>query len=168
MLCIESIKQLFLHYIQSNQKYMTQNSATKTCEKVPNNYTLCIKGDCPKSATCLRHVAVAMMPAEVQKWSIISPAYLAQIEGECPLYRSAEKVQYARGFVRMMSAFTVKQAHALKDSIIATFGMAMYYRMRRGERLITPTEQEAIYQMLEQQGITTRPEFDAYIEDYLW
>ena len=147
---------------------MTQNPATKTTEKVPNNFTLCIKGDCPKAASCLRHVAVAMMPAEMQKWSILSPAYLAQMEGECPLYRSAEKVQYARGFVRMMSAFTVKQAHALKDSIIATFGMAMYYRMRKGTRLITPAEQETIYKLLEQQGITERPAFDAYTEDYLW
>ena len=147
---------------------MTQNPETKTSEKVPNNFTLCIKGDCPKSANCLRHVAVAMMPAEMQKWSIISPAYLAQMEGECPLYRSAEKVQYARGFVRMMSALTVQQANAVKGNIIATFGMNMYYRMRRGERLITPTEQEEIYQMLEKQGVTTRLEFDAYEKDYLW
>ena len=147
---------------------MTQESSTKTSEKVPNNYTLCIKGDCLKAANCLRHVAVAMMPAEVERWQIVSPAYLAQMEGECPHYRSAEKVKYARGFVRMMSALTVKQAHVVKDSIVATFGMNMYYRMRRGERLITPTEQEAIYQMLEKQGVTTRPEFDAYIEDYLW
>ena len=147
---------------------MTQDPATKTTEKVPNNYTLCIKGDCPKAANCLRHVAAAMMPAEVQKWSIVSPAYLAQMEGECPMYRSAEKVQYARGFVRMMSELTVKQAHAVKEGIIATFGMAMYYRMRKGTRLITPTEQETIYNLLEQQGITVRPAFDAYTEDYLW
>ena len=147
---------------------MTQESSTKTSEKVPNNYTLCIKGDCPKAANCLRHVAVDMMPAEVQRWSIVSPAYLAQIEGECSMYRSTEKVMYARGFVRMMSAMTVHQAHAVKDSIIATFGMAMYYRMRKGTRLITPTEQEIIYKLLEQQGITNRPAFDAYTEDYLW
>ena len=147
---------------------MAQNSATKTSEKVPTNYTLCIKSDCPKAANCLRHVAVEMMPAEVERWQIVSPAYLAQMEGECPMYRSAEKVQYARGFVRMMSAMTVHQAHAFKGDIIAAFGMNMYYRMRRGERLITPTEQEAIYQMLEKQGLTTRPEFDAYVEDYLW
>ena len=147
---------------------MTQMATTKTDGTVPTNYTLCIKGDCPKAATCLRHRATQMMQADVQRWSILSPAYLVQIEGECPHYRSAEKVKYARGFVRMMSALTVKQAHVVKDSIVATFGMNMYYRMRRGERLITPTEQEAIYQMLEQQGITTRPEFDAYIEDYLW
>ena len=147
---------------------MTQNPTTKNSEKVPNNYTLCIKGDCPKASNCLRHVAVAMMPAEVQRWSIVSPAYLAQVEGECPMYRSAEKVQYACGFVRMMSAMTVQQAHTVKDSIIAAFGMAMYYRMRKGTRLITPAEQETIYNLLEQQGITERPAFDACTEDYLW
>ena len=71
---------------------MTQEMATKTYEKVPANYTLCLKGDCPKAATCLRHVAVAMMPAEVKTWSIVSPTHLAQMEGECSHYRSAEKV----------------------------------------------------------------------------
>jgi hypothetical protein len=147
---------------------MSQQTTKNPNEKVPNNYTLCTQSDCPKAANCLRHVAVAMMPAEVERWQIVSPAYLAQVEGECPMYRSAEKVQYARGFVRMMSAMTVQQAHTVKDSIIATFGMAMYYRMRKGTRLITPTEQETIYNLLEQQGITERPAFDAYTEDYLW
>ena len=143
-------------------------ATTKIGEIIPVNYTLCIKRDCPKAAMCLRYKATLMIPADVMKWSILSPAYLAQTEGECPHYRSAEKVKYARGFVRMMSALTVNQAHVVKDNIVATFGMNMYYRMRRGDRLITPTEQEAIYQMLEQQGVTARPDFDAYVEDYLW
>ena len=147
---------------------MAKQKTPQTSGEVPTNYTLCIKSDCPRAAMCLHYKATQMIPADVMKWSILSPAYLAQTEGECPHYRTAEKVKYARGFVRMMSALTVKQAHVVKDSIVATFGMNMYYRMRRGERLITPTEQEAIYQMLEQQGVTTRPEFDAYIEDYLW
>lgn len=147
---------------------MAKQKTPQTSVEVPTSYTLCIKGDCPKAAMCLRHKATQMMPADVQKWSILSPAYLAQMEGECPHYRSAEKVQYARGFVRMMSALTVNQAHVVKDSIVATFGMNMYYRMRRGERLITPTEQEVIYQILEQQGVANRPDFDTYVEDYLW
>ena len=147
---------------------MTQDSATKTSEKVPNNYTLCLKGDCPKAGNCLRHSAVKMMPAEVKTWQIVSLAHLAEIEGECTYFRSAEKVQYARGFVRMMSAMTVQQAHVVKESLIATFGMAMYYRMRKGARLINPTEQETIYKLLEQQGITERTAFDNYTEGYLW
>ena len=147
---------------------MAKQKTPQTSVEVPTSYTLCIKSDCPKAETCLHHVATQMMPAEIQKWSILSPAYLAQIEGECPHYRSAEKVQYARGFVRMMSALTVTQAHMVKDCIVAKFGMNMYYRMRRGERLITPTEQDELYQLLELQGVKTRPEFDAYAEDYLW
>ena len=135
---------------------------------VPHDYTLCINDKCPKASTCLRHIAVTMMPADVRKWSIVSPTYLAQSEGECPVYRSAEKVRYARGFIRMMSALTVTQAHAVKGSIISAFGTAMYYRMRKGTRPITPTEQEAIYGMLAQAGVTVRPEFDAYVEDYMW
>ena len=147
---------------------MAKQKTPQTSVEVPTNYTLCIKGDCPKAAMCLRYKATLMIPADVMKWSILSPAYLAQTEGECPHYRTAEKVRYARGFVRMMSSLTMNQAHVVKDNIVATFGMNMYYRMRRGDRLITPTEQETIYQMLEQQGVTARPEFDAYVEDYLW
>ena len=147
---------------------MAKQKTPQTIETVPTNYILCLKGDCPKAAMCLRHKATLMMQADVQTWSILSPAYLAQVEGECPHYSSTEKVQYARGFVQMMSSLTVKQANAMKDGIVSKFGMNMYYRMRRGDRLITPTEQESIYQLLEQQGITTRPEFDAYEKDYLW
>ena len=141
---------------------------TNPNEKVPTDYILCTQSDCPKAATCLRHAAMAMMPAEVTTWRIVSPTHLAQTGGECPYYRSTEKVRYARGFVRMMSAMAVHQAHVAKESLIATFGMAMYYRMRKGTRLINPTEQEKIYQLLDQQGITERPEFDSYTEDYLW
>ena len=147
---------------------MAQQKTPQTIETVPTNYILCLKGDCPKAAMCLRHKATLMMQADVQTWSILSPAYLAQVEGECPHYSSTEKVQYARGFVQMMSSLTVKQANAMKDGIVSKFGMNMYYRMRRGDRLITPTEQEVIYQILEQQGVANRPDFDTYVEDYLW
>ena len=147
---------------------MEQLTTTKTNGKVPTNYMLCTKGDCPKASQCLRYIAGAMMPADVQTWRIVSPVHLAQSKGECAYYRSAEKVRYARCFVRMMSALSVTQASAMKESIIATFGMAMYYRMRKGTRPITPIEQETIYRLLGKLGVTARPEFDAYAEDYLW
>ena len=147
---------------------MNRLTTTKINGTVPHDYTLCINDKCPKVAICLRRIAVSMMPAEVQKWSIVSPAYLAQIEGECPMYRLAQKVRYARGFVRMLSALTVAQAHAVKENIISAFGMAMYYRMRKGTRPITPDEQEMICGMLAEAGVADRPEFDAYVEDYLW
>ena len=147
---------------------MKQESSTKTSEKVPTNYTLCIKGDCPKAANCLRHVAVAMMPAEVQRWSIVSPTYLAQIEGECPMYRSAEKVQYARGFVRMVRTLPMNVSEMVMHKLIARFGRNGYYDMRKGKLAIAPAEQEVIRTVVAECGAQQEVEFDSYEIDYQW
>ena len=147
---------------------MAQQTATNPTEKVPTNYTLCLKDDCPKAANCLRHAAVAMMPAEVQAWRIVSPTHLAQVEGECPYYRSTEKVRYARGFVKMLSGLTVKQAHAFRLALEHDFGHTRYFRLRAGERLIDPATQEHIRQVMTRIGVTPLPDFDAYVEKYAW
>ena len=147
---------------------MTQESTKKTSEKVPTNYTLCIKGDCPKAANCLRHVAVAMMPAEVQRWSIVSPAYLTQIEGECPMYRSAEKVRYARGFVRMVRTLPVNISEMVMHKLIARFGRNGYYDMRKGKLAIAPAEQEIIRIVVAECDAQQEAEFDGYEMGYQW
>ena len=51
---------------------MAKQKTPQTSVEVPTNYTLCIKGDCPRAAMCLRYKATQMMPAEVEKWSIVS------------------------------------------------------------------------------------------------
>ena len=147
---------------------MTHESTKKTSEKVPTNYTLCIKGDCPKAANCLRHVAVAMMPAEVQRWSIVSPAYLAQMEGECPMYRSAEKVRYARGFVRMVRTLPVNISEMVMHKLIARFGRNGYYDMRKGKLAIAPAEQEIIRIVVAECDAQQETEFDGYEMGYQW
>ena len=147
---------------------MAQLTTTKTNGEIPKNYILCLKSDCPKAANCLRHVAVAMMPAEVPTWHIVSPTHLAQVEDECPYYRSAEKVRYARGFVKMLSGLTVKQAHAFRLTLEHDFGHTRYFRLRAGERLIDPATQEHIRQVMTRIGITFLPDFDAYVEEYTW
>ena len=143
-------------------------TTTKTSGEVPTSYTLCIKGDCPKAAMCLRYKATQMMPAEVQKWSIFSPAYLAQMKGECPHYRSAEKVQYARGFVRMIRTLPVNISEMVAHKLIARFGRNAYYDMRKGKRAIAPTEQEVIIAVVAECGAQQEVVFDSYEENFQW
>lgn len=147
---------------------MTQQTNIQMNEKVPTNYTLCIKGDCPKAATCLRHRATQMMQADVQRWSILSPAYLVQIEGECPHYRSDEKVQYARGFVRMIRTLPVNISEMVAHTLIARFGRNTYYDMRKGKRAIAPAEQEIILAVVAECGAQQEVVFDSYEENYQW
>lgn len=147
---------------------MKQQETAKTSGATPTNYTLCIKRDCPKAETCLHHVATQMMSAEIQKWSILSPAYLAQIAGECPHYRSAEKVQYARGFVRMIRTLPVNVSEMVAQKLIARFGRNAYYDMRKGKRAIAPAEQEIILSVVAECGAPQEVVFDSYEEDYQW
>ena len=147
---------------------MAQQTNAQMNEKVPTNYTLCIKGDCPKAATCLRHRSTQMMQADVQRWSILSPAYLVQIEGECPHYRSAEKVKYARGFVRMIRTLPVNISEMVAHTLIARFGRNTYYDMRKGKRAIALAEQEIILAVVAECGAQQEVVFDSYEEDYQW
>lgn len=135
---------------------------------MPKNYRLCIKTDCPCAAKCLRSVALQMVSSDEQSIQIINPAYLATIEGDCPIYHSVEKVRYARGFVKMLSGLTVNQAHAFRQTLEADFGHTRYFRLRAGERLIDPSTQEHICQVMTRIGISPLPDFDAYVEEYTW
>ena len=135
---------------------------------VPTNYMLCIKSDCPKAATCLRYKATQMMPTEVKTWSILSPAYLAQMKGECPHYRLAEKVRYARGFVRMIRTLPVNISEMVAQKLIARFGRNAYYDMRKGKRTIAPTEQEVIRTVVAECGALQEVVFDSYEENFQW
>ena len=147
---------------------MAKQKTSQTSGEVPTNYTLCIKGDCPKATMCLRYKATQMMPAEVQTWSIISPAYLAQMKGECPHYRSAEKVQYARGFVRMIRTLPVNISEMVAHKLIARFGRNAYYDMRKGKRAIAPAEQEVIIAVVAECGAQQEVVFDSYEENFQW
>ena len=135
---------------------------------MPKTYRLCIKTDCPRAAECLRSVALAMVSPDEQSIQVINPAYLSTIEGDCPVFHSAEKVRYARGFVKMLSGLTVTQANLLRQTLERDFGHARYFRLRSGERLLDPATQEHIRQAMVRIGITDLPDFDAYVEEYDW
>lgn len=143
-------------------------NTTSPLRPMPKTYRLCVKTDCPRAAQCLRSVALSMLSPDEQVIQIINPVYLASLEGDCPVFHSAAKVRYARGFVKMLSGLTVTQANVLRQTLERDFGHTRYFRLRAGERLIDPATQEHIRQAMTRIGITDLPDFDAYVEDYSW
>lgn len=141
---------------------------TSPLRPMPKTYRLCVKTDCPRAAQCLRSVALSMLSSDEQVIQIINPIYLASLEGDCPVFHSAAKVRYARGFVKMLSGLTVTQANVLRQTLERDFGHTRYFRLRAGERLIDPATQEHIRQAMTRIGIADLPDFDAYVEDYSW
>ena len=135
---------------------------------MPKTFRLCVKGDCSRSTECLHHMALSLVSPDEPTISVINPAYLAAVKGDCPLFHSATPMRYAQGFVKMLSTLTVAQANALRIRLESHFGHTLYFRLRSSKRLIAPTEQVYIRQVMTKLGVSPLPDFNAYVEAYNW
>lgn len=136
--------------------------------QAPHSYALCLNRECPQSGTCLRQLVEQSVPADVQNWFIISPKYLASLKGTCPHYRSATKVRFAKGFIKMLENLPYKQMQIVIAHLSNHFSRRTYYRLRKGERLLSPNEQQGVLNILKNCGVSHPKDFDAYVEAYDW
>lgn len=136
--------------------------------KVPYQYAMCINRQCPKANTCLRQLVEQSSPEDIVYWTIISPKLLNSLKGDCPYYRPHTKVSYAQGFVEILETLPFKQMQVAVSHLMSHFGKRTYYRVRKGERLLSPAEQRQILNILKNNGITPTQDFDKFVEDYEW
>ena len=83
-------------------------------------------------------------------------------------YRSNTKVRYAKGFIGILDCIPHKQMQTVVAHLMGYLSRRTYYRTRKGERLLSPAEQQHILNILKNCGVTYPEKFDAYIEDYDW
>ncbi len=137
--------------------------------QVPNNYLMCLNRECVQADTCLRQLVQQSVPTNIHSWKIISPTYLSTLEEDsCPYYRSATKVRFAKGFIGLLENLPYKQMQVVISHLLNHFGRRTYYRTRKGERLLSPSEQQEFFHVLKNCGVSHPQEFDAYVEDYYW
>ena len=71
-----------------------------------------------------------------------------------------------KGFIRMLEALPYKQMQTVISHLMSYFGRRTYYRIRKGERLLTPLRAtKRILNILKNCGATHLQDFDAYVED---
>lgn len=136
--------------------------------KVPFSYNICLNRECPQANTCLRQLAEQSAPDDIQSWTILSPKYLASLKDACPHYRSDTKVLFAKGFIKLLEDLPYKQMQAAVAQLSGYFGRRTYYRIRKGERLLSPSEQEMVLSILKNCGVSSHKGFDDYIKEYDW
>lgn len=136
--------------------------------QVPDNYPVCLNSQCSKATTCLRQLAGQAVAADVKFLFVINPKHQATLGQDCPYFRPDTKVYYAKGFIKILDHLPVCEMKKVVSSLISHFGQRTYYRIRKGERLLSPSEQRVILNIFKRCGVTGTPEFDAYVEDYEW
>ena len=136
--------------------------------QIPFDYTFCLKHDCSKADTCLRQLAYQVYPDTMNYCRMVNPKRLENIEEECPFYKSDEKVDFAQGFLNILGDIPGKLSGKVFNAATIHFGRRTYYRMRKGERLMTPDEQQEFIYLLKSCGVKEPQPFDVYISDYVW
>lgn len=137
-----------------------------TLKDLPSGYAMCMRNDCELCKHCLRHIAYNDVRKDQKRLMIVNPLLVVPNE-QCEFFRTDELATYAKGFARMKDEMLPRQYDEFMVRLIGRFGRAGYYERRRGERLCSPSEIEAVRKVLHEIGLPDF-EFDAYEKHLNW
>ena len=137
-----------------------------TLEDLPSGYAMCMRNDCELCKHCLRHIAYNDVRKDQKRLMIVNPLLVVPNE-QCEFFRTDELATYAKGFARMKDEMLPRQYDEFMVRLIGRFGRTGYYERRRGERLCSPSEIEAVRKVLHEIGLPDF-EFDSYQKQYNW
>jgi len=76
---------------------------------------------------------------------------------------SESQTYLAQGMTNIYDDVNTSTASAIKQELMEHFGKGLYYRLKSGEKNITPAQQTFIAQTFQKHGITTPPAYDRLI-----
>lgn len=121
----------------------------------------CSMTECPKSKDCSRHSFYLQAIAESESLTIINPTKIHYGPNGCEHRLVPMPARLAYGFKRLDSSLPKCNAHGLRTSI--RFGSdSTYYRTKRGDRPLYPSEQRAILNCVKALGGNPDLGFDKY------
>lgn len=158
-----------------NHENTTVTSSGKT-NNIPKDYIYCPAADgaCPRIPHCLRAIAYRQLtateaPTKSGPIRIVHPACVASAADGCEYYRDSTPVRFARGMTKLFDEIPHRLEADIRRRIMACFSCRSYYfQSRKGERLITPKEQQDIANVFRRAGLKAEPEFDNYVEETYW
>lgn len=151
-------------------------AASGKTNNMPKDYIYCPAADgaCPRAPQCLRAIAYRQLtatetPAKPGPIRIVHPACVANAADGCEYYRDSTPVRFARGMTKLFDEIPHRLEADIRRRIMACFSCRSYYfQSRKGERLITPKEQQDIANVFRRAGLKAEPEFDNYVEETYW
>ena len=138
-------------------------------EKAQEGYTVCYVDECPLRQQCLRWLVGQHVPNSASTYRCVNPHFEAVATNECPMYRSDQKVRFAKGMTNIFTSDMPKRVEpAVRYGIIGPTNRTYYFEYRNGSRLIPPALQENIRKLFRDNKWTADVHFDGYVEDYDW
>jgi len=143
-------------------------SAEFDFSKVPSWYVLCTNSQCPQRDECLRYLAGTNAPEQLETGLCVMPKMLKD-DGQCRWFDRRRVQVYASGFSRLYDRVLKADYTRMRKHITAYLhGAKTYYQYMRGERLLTPEQQQYISNYVKSCGYEWDVCFDRYEEGYAY
>ena len=164
----------FIYYLCiMNNKAKTPKSVVSPSEadifskKVPH-YLVCFINSCPLHEQCLRWLVGRHAPQEPLSHVAVNPLNPNVGVDNCELYRPNVRVIMKRGLTHFYYDMPGHTEKAIRSALIGHFGHKYYFEMRKGERLITPDQQQTIERVCRHYGWNGPLNYDGEQEDWDW
>lgn len=127
----------------------------------PKSWYNCFNAACPKAGECMHFMTGKNVPADVTLGNAIYPN--ACKNGECRFFKQIRMMRGAYGFNTMLNDLKRKDEELLRGMITDYLGSnTTYYKFNRGEKLLTPEQQEWILALFRKYDYTGDKEFEGY------
>lgn len=136
--------------------------------KIPFGFARCYQERCPLKETCLRYYLAQHEESEANSVLIVNPRLIPEDASKCAYYKGMKKIRVAWGLKHLFDEVPAKQLYSLRSGIIASIGRTRYYRCYRMEQGLTPADQQIIAAAFRKYGLTIKPNYDHFTEEYDW
>lgn len=133
----------------------------------PITFIFCFNKECSKKKDCLHFQAGSV---QVKRPIITTVNYnvTTNCGDVCPYFKKIEIKEYIKGMTQLYDNIPMKQVDGIRNELVSHFGKTTYYRYIKGEKLLSPEEQQYISQVFIHQGITQEPQYDEHFNSYNW
>ena len=129
----------------------TEQTPFRAFENAPTSFARCFNDECPLSAQCLRRFVGQNEQGQPAIGLCVYP--FDATAANCPHFRDVAKVQMAWGFDPLFHDVLERHATALRRRLFSYCGTeTAYYRYNRGDKHLTPAQQQDILAIFAEYG----------------
>ena len=158
----------FAHMKATNETKTAAQQQEEVFREKAKHYLTCYIDHCPLHDQCLRWLVGQYTSPTPVAFTSINPHHPKAGTEECEMFRSNQRVMMKIGFTKMFLDMPGRMERIIRRQLISWWGRKYYFEMRRGDRPITPTQQQDIVDACYRHGWTGPIVYDGEREDWQW
>ena len=151
-----------------NQEKSAAELQEEAFRKKVDHYLVCFIESCPLHEQCLRWLVGQYADTMPLAYNAINPRNPVIGGEKCEMFRKNQRVKMKRGLKHLYHEMPGYMEHRIRLLRIQMWGRKKYFEIRRGDRLITPEQQEDVVDACHHHGWQGPIVFDGEEEDWLW